>query len=140
MEKDPLYEQLCFLMYVASKETIKQYTPKLKKYDLTYTGYIVMLAMKTNEEITVKDLGKKVFLDSGTLTPLLKKLEKNGYITRERSSQDERQLLVKMTEKGSEIHGQLPCISEEVFRDMNIDKDDFVTLRRILHKFISKSE
>lgn len=71
-----LEEQLCFLFYVSSKEIIKKYTSYLKEHDLTYTGYIVMLAIKKNEKINIKTLGQRVYLDSGTLTPLLKKLEK----------------------------------------------------------------
>lgn len=75
-----LEEQLCFLFYVSSKEIIKKYTSYLKEYDLTYTGYIVMLSIKKNEKINIKTLGQRVYLDSGTLTPLLKKLEKKGLL------------------------------------------------------------
>lgn len=70
-----LDDQLCFLLYVSSKEVIKEYTSRLKAYDLTYTGYITLLAIPLDESISIKDLGKKLFLDSGTLTPLTKKLK-----------------------------------------------------------------
>jgi transcriptional regulator, MarR family len=73
------------LLYVSSKEIIKKYTFYLKEYDLTYTGYIVLLAINCDEQVNIKELGNRVFLDSGTLTPLLKKLELKGYISRERS-------------------------------------------------------
>ncbi|MCS5431250.1 MarR family transcriptional regulator, partial [Staphylococcus aureus] len=95
-----LEEQLCFLFYVSSKEIIKKYTSYLKEYDLTYTGYIVMLAIKKNEKINIKTLGQRVYLDSGTLTPLLKKLEKKGFVSRTREIDDERNLQIALTEHG----------------------------------------
>ena len=76
-EKDSnLERQLCFLFYVSSKEIIKKYTSYLKEFDLTYTGYIVLLAIEVEDKINIKTLGERVFLDSGTLTPLLKNLRK----------------------------------------------------------------
>ncbi|MGL6014970.1 MAG: MarR family winged helix-turn-helix transcriptional regulator [Selenomonadaceae bacterium] len=85
-----LDKQLCFALYVASKEVIRKYKPLLSPLGLTYTGYIAMLALWEKDNLTVKKLGEKLFLDSGTLTPLLKKLEGLGYIDRIRSTADER--------------------------------------------------
>src|SRR5699024_11923145 len=93
-----LKEQLCFIFYFSSKKIIKKYTSYLKEYDLTYTGYIVMLAIKKNEKINIKTLGQRVYLDSGTLTPLLKKLEKKGFVSRTREIDDERNLQIAHTE------------------------------------------
>ena len=76
-----LENQLCFLLYVSSKEIIRQYTTLLKPYNLTYTGFITMLAIEDDEQLTVKELGSRLYLDSGTLTPLLKKLEEKGKTT-----------------------------------------------------------
>ncbi len=81
MDLPPINKQLGFLLYVASKELIKKYTPMLKKYNLTYTGYIVLVAIDKNEVINIKTLGDRLYLDSGTLTPLLKKLEEKDSLT-----------------------------------------------------------
>ncbi|WP_146549420.1 MarR family winged helix-turn-helix transcriptional regulator [Rummeliibacillus suwonensis] len=140
-EQNYLDNQLCFLLYVSSKEIIKKYTFYLKEYDLTYTGYIVLLAINCDEQVNIKELGNRVFLDSGTLTPLLKKLELKGYISRERSKKDERNLMVQLTEQGKKVQKELPCISEKVFEKTNMTKEEFfqtkTTLEKIIHSFRS---
>ncbi|MBO2534509.1 MarR family winged helix-turn-helix transcriptional regulator [Rummeliibacillus suwonensis] len=140
-EQNYLDNQLCFLLYVSSKEIIKKYTFYLKEYDLTYTGYIVLLAINCDEQVNIKELGNRVFLDSGTLTPLLKKLELKGYISRERSKKDERNLMVQLTEQGKRVQKELPCISEKVFEKTNMTKEEFfqtkTTLEKIIHSFRS---
>ena len=140
-EQNYLDNQLCFLLYVSSKEIIKKYTFYLKEYDLTYTGYIVLLAINCDEQVNIKELGNRVFLDSGTLTPLLKKLELKGYISRERSKKDERNLMVQLTEQGKSVQKALPCISEKVFEKTNMTKEEFfqtkTTLEKIIHSFRS---
>ncbi|MBM6630449.1 MarR family transcriptional regulator [Mammaliicoccus vitulinus] len=136
MDLPPINKQLGFLLYVASKELIKKYTPMLKKYNLTYTGYIVLVAIDKNEVINIKTLGDRLYLDSGTLTPLLKKLEEKGFINRERAINDERNLRVSLTEEGIETQGQ---ISEEVlkaFKELDMDYEDFKELRSSLEQFI----
>ena len=92
-----LENQLCFPLSACSKEVIKKYKPFLDKLDLTYTQYIAMMVLWEYGEITVKTLGKMLYLDSGTLTPLLKKLESKGYIIRTRNSSDERNLIIRIT-------------------------------------------
>ena len=87
-----LDNQLCFPLYAASREVIKRYHPYLSALDLTYTQYIAMMVLWEAKKLTVKELGKKLFLDSGTLTPVLKSLESKGYIVRSRSKEDERAL------------------------------------------------
>ena len=98
-----LENQLCFPLYACSKEIVRRYKPFLDELDLTYTQYIAMMVMWDNKQLSVKELGEKLFLDSGTLTPVLKKLESKSYITRKRSSVDERVLLVSITELGMEL-------------------------------------
>jgi len=98
-----------------------------------------MLAIEEDEQLMVKDLGNRLYLDSGTLTPLLKKLEEKGYITRERSTQDERQMMVSLTKHGQEVRQQLPCISEQISLDMQITKEQFEQVKDILKSFL-KSE
>lgn len=133
-----LDNQLCFLLYATSKEMIKQYTMLLKPYDLTYTGYITMLALEDDERITVKELGHRLFLDSGTLTPLLKKLEVKGYICRERCKNDERQMRICLTEEGAKVRQKLPEVSREVFKQSNISEEQFVQLKKILQDIVQK--
>ena len=119
-EKDNTLErQLCFLFYVSSKEIIKKYTSYLKEFDLTYTGYIVLLAIGVEEKLNIKTLGARVFLDSGTLTPLLKKLEKKGYVTRTREIDDERNLQIALTEQGAKVQDSLSHVSKKVFSEFD---------------------
>ncbi|MFC0137673.1 MarR family transcriptional regulator [Staphylococcus petrasii] len=119
-----LSKQLCFLLYVTSKEVIKKYTYYLKKHDLTYTSFMVVMAIEDDEKINIKSLGQRVFLDSGTLTPLLKKLEKKGYVIRMCEKEDERNLQISLTENGKKIKPVLESISEQVFEDFNFTKEE----------------
>ncbi len=93
-----LENQICFPLYACSKELVRRYAPLLEPYKLTYTHYIAMMVIWEKGSVTVSELGSKLFLDSGTLTPVLKKLESHGYITRERSTEDERCVMVCPTE------------------------------------------
>lgn len=128
-----LNNELCFQLYVASKEIVKLYKPLLDTYHLTYTDFITLLALK--DEMTVNDLGKILFLDSGTLSPLLKKLEKQDLILRKRSLLDERKVCVSLTPKGTLIREKLPCVSQKVYED-NLEKHpiDYLSLLLELRK------
>lgn len=138
-EKDNTLErQLCFLFYVSSKEIIKKYTSYLKEFDLTYTGYIVLLAIGVEEKLNIKTLGARVFLDSGTLTPLLKKLEKKGYVTRTREIDDERNLQIALTTKGKDIKEPLFNISKQVFNEFDMEVDEAIDLKETLQNFVNK--
>lgn len=131
-----LDNQLCFLLYATSKEIIRQYTLLLKPYDLTYTGYITLLALEENEQITVKELGQRLFLDSGTLTPLLKKLEGKGYICRERSKDDERLMKIYLTKEGNNVRCQLPEVARQVMKQSNISERQFLQLKNVLQDIV----
>lgn len=138
-EKDNTLErQLCFLFYVSSKEIIKKYTSYLKEFDLTYTGYIVLLAIGVEEKLNIKTLGVRVLLDSGTLTPLLKKLEKKGYVTRTREIDDERNLQIALTTKGKDIKEPLSNISKQVFNEFDMEVDEAIDLKETLQNFVNK--
>lgn len=140
MNRDSYLErQLCFLFYVSSKEIIKKYTSYLKEYDLTYTGYIVLLAMEPDDKINIKTLGKRVFLDSGTLTPLLKKLEKKGLVKRMREQSDERNLQVSLTNEGTDIREQLLDVSKKVFTEFDMDIEESKELKDTLQNFVNKN-
>ncbi len=131
-----LKNQLCFPIYLCSKEIIRKYTPFLKKLDLTYTQYIVMMYFWEYNESNVKELGNKLMLDSNTLTPLLKKLEDKGYIERKRSSLDERNLIVKLTSKGEKLRDDAVDIPSSVGKCINLCSEDFVALYSLMYKIL----
>ena len=139
VENSYLSKQLCFLFYVSSKEIIKKYTDYLKEYGLTYTGYIVLMAIEDDEKLNIKKLGERVFLDSGTLTPLLKKLEKQNYVIRTREEQDERNLQISLTERGKDIQNVLSDISQSVFNEFNITQEETQNLVEDLQNFVTKN-
>lgn len=139
VENSYLSKQLCFLFYVSSKEIIKKYTNYLKEYDLTYTGYIVLMAIENDEKLNIKKLGELVFLDSGTLTPLLKKLEKKDYVVRTREEKDERNLQISLTEQGKAIKSPLAEISVKVFNEFNISEREASDIINNLRNFVSKN-
>ena len=135
-----LENQLCFPLYAASKEVIKKYKPYLDKYDLTYTQYIALMVLWEDNEINVKTLGEKLFLDSGTLTPLLKKLENKGYITRKRLDIDERNLTISITKEGLALKEQVKDIPIEIGKCVNLDPEEAKTLYKILYKILGNIE
>ncbi len=128
-----LDNQLCFSLYVCSKEIIRLYKPLLDPYGLTYTGYIVMMALWEEDQVTVKDLGRKLYLDSGTLTPLLKKLETLEFITRSRSSQDERNVYIRLTQKGRDFRQEALKIPEKMVCSLDMDPESATKLLQGLH-------
>ena len=129
--------QLCFPLYACSREVIKQYKPYLDKMDLTYTQYVVMLALWEEKEMTVKALGDRLYLDSGTLTPLLKKLETKGYITRTRSRKDERNLLVGVTESGAALREVAMEIPRAIRQHTELTREEAEILYRLLYKILA---
>ena len=139
VENSYLSKQLCFLFYVSSREIIKKYTDYLKEYGLTYTGYIVLMAIEDDEKLNIKKLGERVFLGSGTLTPLLKKLEKKNYVIRTREEQDERNLQISLTERGKDIQNVLSDISQSVFNEFNITQEETQNLVEDLQNFVTKN-
>lgn len=129
--------QLCFPLYACSKELIKKYTPYLNELDLTYTQYIAMLVMWEYNEMNVKALGEKLFLDSGTLTPLLKKLETKGYIKRVKDANDERNIIVSVTPKGKELKAHAKSIPGLIGKCLNLDEKEVINLYTILYKILN---
>ena len=135
-----LENQLCFSLYVCSKEIIKKYKPLLDPYGLTYTGYIILLALWEEDNITVKDLGKRLYLDSGTLTPMLKKLESQQYIKRTRSSSDERNVFIELTQKGHDLKKEAIHIPESLICNLDLDASYAGNLLKGLHQMMQKLE
>lgn len=131
-----LENQVCFPLYACSKEIIRRYKPHLDKLDLTYTQYIAMLVLWEKKSLNVKTLGDALLLDSGTLTPLLKKLEAKGYLTRKRSFEDERTLIVTLTEKGEQLKEQAAGIPAKVSKNIGFSADEGEELYRLLNKLL----
>ncbi|MDO4420595.1 MAG: MarR family transcriptional regulator [Eubacteriales bacterium] len=135
-----LSNQVCFPLYACSKELVSQYTPYLKKLGLTYTQYIVMMVMWESVSISSRDLAAKVHLDYGTLTPVLKKLESTGYITRKRDPEDERLLILDLTDKGEAVKDEAlkipPCIASCV----GLNEEEFKMLYILTYKALNNME
>jgi DNA-binding MarR family transcriptional regulator len=133
-----LDNQLCFALYVCSKEIIKKYKPLLDPLGLTYTGYITLLALWEKDEITVKELGNRLYLDSGTLTPLLKKLEGQGFVTRIRSANDERSVVIKLTDAGRSLKEQAFHIPQDLICSMDFNLDSAMGFMSTLHNLMEQ--
>ncbi len=127
-----LENQLCFSLYAASKEIIKLYQPFLSPHNLTYTQYICLLVIWEEKNITVKELGNKLLLDSGTLTPLLKKMEKNNYISRARSAKDERVVNISITEEGIRLKEKLVEVPCKIAEKLSVDGNELTLLKKKL--------
>ena len=132
--------QLCFPLYACSREVIKQYKPLLDEIGLTYTQYIAMMVLWERQEVTVKELGHCLFLDSGTLTPLLKKMEARGLVTRQRSEEDERNLIVRITEEGMALRERAVNIPAALARCVSLEPEEAQELYRLLYKILSALE
>ena len=133
-----LENQLCFPLYAAARATIRLYKPLLDKLDLTYTQYITMMVLWERKSLTAKELGDILFLDSGTLTPLLKKMEAKGYLTRKRSSVDERSLVVTVTDAGMALREEALSVPVAMADCLTLPREEAMTLYGILYKMLGR--
>lgn len=131
-----LENQLCFPLYACAKEVIRRYTPLLSPLGLTYTQYMAMMVMWEHKSVCVSDMGKLLFLDSGTLTPMLKKMEKSGWICRKRSEEDERVVIVSVTAKGEELHDKAAEIPVKMAGCVNLEIEEAKQLYALMHKLM----
>lgn len=132
-----LENQLCFPIYVAAKEIVKSYQPYFKPFDLTYTQYIVLLALwQSDGAVSVGELGERLYLDSGTLTPVLKRLETKGYISRQRGSEDERVVNIVLTESGRELREKAADIPKCMADNLCIDRETAERMKKNLYGLI----
>ena len=131
-----LKNQLCFPIYLCSKEIVRKYNNILKEYNLTYTQYIVMMFLWEHNETNVNNLGNTLLLDSSTLTPLLKKLENKGFIIREKSKMDERNLVIKLTTKGINLKDKILNVPERIFNCLNLTSKEAEDFYNLLYKTI----
>jgi len=132
-----LKNQLCFPLYASAKEVVRQYTPFLEKLNLTYTQYLAMLVLWEHQSMNVKTLGAYLYLDSGTLTPLLKKLEQRGFIRRIRSDADERNVLVQLTQTGIELEDTAADIPLAMRDCLPLTDAEAATLYQLLYKVLA---
>lgn len=135
-EKIKLDNQLCFSLYAASREVIKVYKPLLDKHSLTYTQYIAMLVIWEHERITVKEMGQKLHLDSGTLTPVLKKLLSMELINKHRDVNDDRVVIVELTEKGKKLKDEIINVPEKMYCKLGGNIEEAMELKRLLDKLL----
>ena len=142
MEKDSrdealkLKNQLCFPLYAAARKITGSYAPFLKPLGLTYTQYLVMMVLWEEQQVMVGDLGRKLFLDTGTLTPLLKKMEEHGLITRRRCPEDERCVQISLTEDGQKLKEKARDIPQQVGSCVKLDPEEAMQLYRTLYKIL----
>jgi len=133
-----LDNQLCFALYSSSRGITRLYRPLLLEFGITYPQYLAMLVLWEKEPLTVKELGERLFLDSGTLTPLLKRMEKQGLLTRERSQGDERQVLIGLTDEGRKLKDKALAIPLKIANQVNISQSEFISLLTSLKKLMKK--
>lgn len=135
-----LENQLCFPLYACAKEITRRYKPFLDRIGLTYTQYITMMVLWEKGELSVKELGESLYLDSGTLTPLLKRLEQKGLLTRKRSERDERSLEVRITKEGTKLRDLALTIPRDMEDCVKLTREEFRTLYSLLYKTLYSIE
>ncbi|KAB2330369.1 MarR family winged helix-turn-helix transcriptional regulator [Bacillus mesophilum] len=134
-----LDNQICFPLYAATREMTKLYRPLLTELNITYPQYLVLLVLWETDRISVKALGEKLYLDSGTLTPMLKRMEENGLINRTRLKEDERVVEVTLTEQGKQAEAQAEKIPLKFLEQTNLNEEEFIQLKRILIKMLGEA-
>ena len=133
-----LENQLCFPLYAASRKIIREYKPFLDPLDLTYTQYIVMMVMWEHGTITARDLSRRLCLDSGTLTPLLKKMEMKGLVTRNRSAEDERVMDVSITDKGRALEEKAGKVPAQIAGCIRMEPEEAAQLYTLLYRILAE--
>ncbi|MGE4513293.1 MAG: MarR family winged helix-turn-helix transcriptional regulator [Chryseobacterium sp.] len=135
-----LENQLCFPLYVIAKEITGLYRPLLDELDITYPQYLVMMVLWENDGLPVNHIGEKLYLDSGTLTPLLKRLEAKGLILRKRKKEDERVVEVFITESGKALRSKACEIPEKMYRKIDLSQEEWLDLKKSIQKILTKIE
>ena len=135
-----LDSQLCFPLYAASRKVVNHYTPFLKPFGITYTQYIVLLALWEVKTSTVGELCDRLYLDNGTVTPLLKKMEEEGLVTRTRSKKDERVVTVDVTEKGWQLREGICNVPFQIGKCIPLEQNEAFTLYQLLRKLLENMD
>jgi len=139
MDRLKLENQLCFPLYTASRLVVRSYTPLLDKLGITYPQYLVLLVLWEHNVLTVTQITRLLLLETSTLTPLLKRLEKTGFIWRKRSDNDERVVMVGLTEEGMKLKNEACSIPEQLVSELNFTQEELTELYRLLYKYINKT-
>jgi len=139
-EELKLQNQVCFPLYSLSREITNHYRPLLEEINLTYPQYLVMMILWEEKTLTVNEIGKKLFLDSGTLTPLLKRLQLKGFVVKERKKTDERVVEIKLSDLGNELQDKAAFIPEKLMKSMDVTYDELILLKKIVLKIINKAK
>ena len=132
-----LDNQICFPVYALSREIVGRYRPLLDQLDITYPQYLVLLVLWEHQEQSVSQLGEKLYLDSGTLTPLLKRLEQKKLVTRSRSKEDERIVKIKLTSEGENLQKKAVGIPKKLFEDMKVPEEELEQLKTTIEKILT---
>ena len=135
-----LRNQLCFPLYLASKEITRRYQPMLDKLDLTYTQYVVMMYLWEQGQGSAKDLSRALLLDPSTLTPVLKKLEQKGYVARARDPEDERSVIITLTDRGAALRDAALSVPEQMGGCIGLSEDEAAQLGALIHKVLTNIE
>ena len=135
-EQLKLENQLCFPLYACAKEIVRGYTPLLEPLGMTYTQYIAMMVLWEHKSISIKDMGKLLYLDSGTLTPMLKKMERNGWLCRKRSQEDERIVIISITDKGEAMQEKAAEVPIKMAQCLKLNNEEAMQLYVLLHKMM----
>ena len=133
-----LENQICFKIYTAEREITRLYRDLLADLDITYPQYLVLLVLWENDSATVKELGQRLFLDSGTLTPMLKRMEANQLIRRQRSLEDERSVIISLTEKGKVLKEKATCIPSQLLENLSMDTEDLIKFDKSLQTVLKQ--
>ena len=131
-----LSNQLCFPLYASGKEIVRKYTPLLEEFDLTYTQYIVLLVLWEKDKQTVKEIGERLYLDSGTLTPLIKKLIQKGLVKKEINKDDEREMLISLTKEANELKKEIVKVPGQIAGCVKLTQEEAATLYSLLYKLL----
>ncbi|WP_214269248.1 MarR family winged helix-turn-helix transcriptional regulator, partial [Staphylococcus pseudoxylosus] len=136
---DQMRKEMCYLFYITSKEVANRFNKYLKRYDISFPNYIVLLYIENETPIYIKTLCDELYLDSGTISPIIKRLEKKELIRRLRTEDDERRVKVMLTTKGIKLKEEFSKISEEVIQQFDMEKEDSLAYYQILKTFAEKN-
>ncbi|NWK84434.1 MarR family transcriptional regulator [Staphylococcus sp. GSSP0090] len=136
---DQMRKEMCYLFYITSKEVVNRFNKYLKQFDISFPNYIVLLYIENDKPVYIKTLCDELYLDSGTISPIIKRLEKKALIERIRTEEDERRVKVRLTQKGLELKEHFPKISEDVIQQFNMNREDSLAYYQILKTFAEQN-
>ena len=136
---DQMRKEMCYLFYITSKEVVNRFNKYLKQFDISFPNYIVLRYIENDKPIYITTLCDELYLDSGTISPIIKRLEKKSLIERMRTEEDERRVKVRLTEKGLELKDHFPKISEDVIQQFNMKREDSLAYYEILKTFAEQN-